>query len=834
MQTRAWFGRGIFPLTFWLAATGGLGLEGSAQTIPAQYEKPPQAILDVLNAPVTPLLSLSPVRDVALLYTPMLYPPIADLAQPMLRLAGVRINPANNGPHGAGRFDGYLLKRIADGREIPVTLPPDAHLSPPIWSPDGQRFAFTNFNRTSVELWVGDAHTGSAHLIAGVRLNAALGAPCEWMPDSSSLLCLTAPAGRGAPPKANPVPTGPHIEESFGKAAPQPTFEDLLMNAFDEKLFDYYATAQLELVSLPASKAGPELSAGAPQTTPLGQPAIFRNVESAPDGRHILVERVRHPYSYLGPFEDFPGEIEVWNRSGRLVYKVASLPLHETTPLGGVPLGPRDFSWQATAPATLIWVEALDEGNPRKKVTPRDRVMGIDVAALQPDAQPSEWFKTEERFAGIEWGERGDLALVWDYVRDQQRRRGYFFDSKQPGASMRRVWDLSVQERYKNPGRPVMRMLPSGHSAMVEDGSDIFLEGEGASPEGNRPFLDRFDVSTLQSTRLFHCDEKSLESFAALLAADGSKFLTRHETPTDPPNYFIRTASGGDTAFTHFPNHVPQLAGIKKELVKYQRPDGVGLSMTLYLPPDYKPGERRPAVMWAYPFKFTSAALASQVAGSPNTFTEIRGPSQLFFLLDGYVILENAAMPVVGDPETMNNTYIEQIVADAKEAIDKAAEMGVIDPNRVGVGGHSYGAFMTANLLAHSDLFRAGIARSGAYNRTLTPFTFQCERRTLWEAPDVYLKMSPFMYADKLKAPILLIHGEADNNSGTFPIQSDRMYRAIKGNGGSVRYVTLPEEAHGYTARESIEHVLWEMLTWFDRYVKNAAPASATANAAGH
>lgn len=834
MQTRARFGRGIVPLTFWLAATACFALTGSAQTIPAKYEKPPQAILDVLNAPIAPLMNLSPARDVALLYTPLLYPPIADLAQPMLRLAGVRINPANNGPHGAGRFDGYLLKRIADGREIPVTLPPDAHLSPPIWSPDGQRFAFNNFNRTSVELWVGDAHTGSAHVIAGVRLNATLGAPCEWMPDSSSLLCLTVPAGRGAPPKANPIPAGPHIEESFGKAAPQPTFEDLLMNAFDEKLFDYYATAQLELVSLPAPKPGSKLSAGDAQATPLGPPAIFRNIEAAPDGRHIRVERVRHPYSYLVPFEDFPCEIEVWNRSGRLVYKVASLPLHETTPLGGVPLGPRDFSWQATAPATLVWAEALDEGNPRKKITPRDRVMRMDVAALKPGDQPAEMFKTEERFTGIAWGERGDLALVWDYVRNQQRRRGYFFDPKQPAASMRRVWDLSVEERYQNPGRPVMRLLPNGHSAMVEDGDDIFLEGEGASPEGNRPFLDRFDVHTLQSTRLFHSDEKTYESFAALLAPDGSRFLTRHETPTDPPNFFIRTASGGDTAFTRFPNRVPQLAGIKKELVKYQRPNGVGLSMTLYLPPDYKPGERRPAVMWAYPYEYTSAALASQVTGSPNTFTEIRGPSQLFFLLDGYVILENAAMPVVGDPETMNNTYIEQIVADAKAAIDKAAEMGVIDPNRVGVGGHSYGAFMTANLLAHSDLFRAGIARSGAYNRTLTPFTFQSERRTLWEAPNVYLKMSPFMYADKIKAPILLIHGEADNNSGTFPIQSDRMYRAIKGNGGSVRYVTLPEEAHGYAARESIEHVLWEMLTWFDRYVKNAAPVAATANVAGH
>jgi dipeptidyl aminopeptidase/acylaminoacyl peptidase len=834
MRTKGWFGKGVASSTYPLAAAAWFALAGSAQTVPAKYEKPPQAILDVLNAPVTPLLSLSPARDVALLYTPMLYPPIADLAQPMLRLAGVRINPANNGPHGATRFNGYVLKRIADGREIHVTLPSDANLSPPIWAPDGRRFAFTNLSRTSVELRVGDASTGAAQAIAGLRLNSALGPPCQWLPDSSSLLCLTVPAGRGALPTPNPVPAGPHVQESFGKAAPQPTYEDLLLNSFDEKLFDYYATAQMEIVSLPPLKPGSKLGASGAKSTPLGQPAIFRNIEAAPDGQHILVERIRHPYSYLVPFEDFPCDIEVWNRTGQVVYKVASLPLHETTPLGGVPEGPRDLSWQSTAPARLVWVEALDEGNPRKKVTPRDRVMAIDVASLTPGTAPSEWFKTEERFTGIAWGERGDLALAWDYVRDQQRRRGYFFDPKQPAASMRLVWDLSVQERYKNPGRLVMRILPNGQPAMAEDGGDIFLDGEGASPEGNRPFLDRFNVKNFQSTRLFHSDERSYETFIGLLAPDGSKFLTRHETPTDPANYFIRTASGNGAAFTHFPNRVPQLAGIKKELVKYQRADGVGLSMTLYLPPDYQPGQRLPAVMWAYPFEYTSAALASQVTGSPNTFTEIRGPSQLFFLLEGYAVLENAAMPVVGDPETMNNTYVEQIVADAKAAIDKAADMGVVDPTRVGVGGHSYGAFMTANLLAHSDLFRAGIARSGAYNRTLTPFTFQSERRTLWEAPDVYLKMSPFMYADKIKAPILLIHGEADNNSGTFPIQSERMYRAIKGNGGSVRYVTLPDEAHGYAARETIEHVLWEMLTWFDRYVKNAPPVTAPPNEGGH
>jgi dipeptidyl aminopeptidase/acylaminoacyl peptidase len=316
----------------------------------------------------------------------------------------------------------------------------------------------------------------------------------------------------------------------------------------------------------------------------------------------------------------------------------------------------------------------------------------------------------------------------------------------------------------------------------------------------------------------------------------GARLLTRRESPQDPPNYLIRDtvnyntsfADPGSltqvTAFTHFTDATPELRAIKKQLVTYKRADGVDLSMTVYLPPDYKQGELRPAVLWAYPLEFTDASVAGQVSGSPYRFTTITGPSPLFFLLDGYVVLDGVSMPVVGKPETVNNTYIEQITSSAKATIDKAAEMGVVDPDRVGVGGHSYGAFMTANLLAHSDLFRAGIARSGAYNRTLTPFGFQSERRTLWQAPEMYIKVSPFMFADKIRAPILLIHGEADNNSGTFPMQSDRMYRAIKGNGGSVRYVTLPEEAHGYAARESIQDVLWEMLTWFDRFVKNAEP----------
>lgn len=394
----------------------------------------------------------------------------------------------------------------------------------------------------------------------------------------------------------------------------------------------------------------------------------------------------------------------------------------------------------------------------------------------------------------------------------------------------RLVWDRSSQDRYNDPGTPIMRTLSNGQRVMWQSGNAIFLNGRGASRQGDRPFLDRFDLTTLKAERLFRSDEKSYEAVETLLSEDGSKFITKYESSSEPPNYFIRTA--GDTtkkALTNFTDPTPQLRGIKKQLVTYKRADGVPLSFTLYLPPNYKEGTQLPTVIWAYPREFGDADTAGQVSGSANRFTTISGMSQLFFLLQGYAILDDAAMPVIGDPDTMNNTYVEQVVASAKAAIDKAVEMGVTDRNRVGVGGHSYGAFMTANLLAHSDLFKAGIARSGAYNRTLTPFGFQAERRTLWQAAETYLKMLPFMYAGKIKEPILLIHGEADDNSGTFPIQTDRLYQAIKGNGGNVRYLTLPLEAPGYAARESLEHTLWEMMTWFDKYVKNA-PATTASN----
>ena len=774
------------------------------------YKKPPKEVLDILNAPVTPGVSVSPTRDNMLLTTALRNPPLADLAQPVLRIAGRRINPASNSPFRFQYSVGLTLKRIADGAEIKIDLPPGAKISGIDWSEDGKHFAFLNTTANRVELWVGDTATGKIRNLKGITINSAVGNPLAWMPDNRTLLVQLVPANRGAAPATPNVPPEPNTQESSGRPGPVRTYEDLLKSPHDENLYEYYATSQLALVDSVSGRA-----------TPFGQPAIFLGVDAAADGHHVLVTRLRRPFSYLFPDNAFPRDIEVWDTKGKLVYKVASLPLADQVPINGVIKGRRSIRWVPGQPATLIWVQALDEGDPRKKVAHRDSVLMLKAPFT---GQPVELFKTEHRFSAGGFGEKGGLLYFTDFDRDRRWQRTFIFYLDKPDVPPKLLWSRNQQDRYNDPGTLVTRVV-GGQRAILQNGDYIYLTGNGSSPEGDRPFLDRLNLQTLKTERIFRSDADKYETVVTLLDDEAKQFITRRESPTEAPNYFIRsTAAATAKALTNFPDPTPQLRGIKKQLVTYKRADGVQCSFTLYLPPDYKQGTRLPTVVWAYPIEFNDADTAAQVTGSTQRATSIGGASHLFFLLEGYAVLDNATMPIVGNPETVNNTYVEQITMSAKAAIDKATELGVTDPDRVGVGGHSYGAFMTANLLAHTDLFRAGIARSGAYNRTLTPFGFQNERRTLWEAPDLYLKVSPFMYASKVNEPMLMIHGEADDNTGTFPIQSERMYQAMKGHGATVRLVMLPHEAHGYAGRESIEHVLYEMISWFDKYVKNATP----------
>ena len=768
---------------------------------PTPYRQAPKAIQAVLDAPGTPSLIPSPKGNHFLLAEFERHPAIAELAQPMARLAGLRFNPLTRGPHAPPRLKILALQGLAGQPAQSIALPPGVVLGQPRWSPDGTRFVLTGATRDATELWVGEVATGKLHRITSLKLNAIQGSPLAWLPDGS-LLCKTVPEQQGPAPKAPDVPTGPRIQETAGKAAPAPTYQDLLGNAQDEALFEFLGQTQLVCVDL-----------GSGQRSLLGKPGLYAEVEPSPDGRLVRVARLQRPFSFLVPASQFPVREELWDRSGALVHLAADLPLAEGIPLEGVRTGPRHLHWRPTEPTVLVWTEALDGGDPKQKAEFRDRLL---MQAAPFTTAPTELLRLRARQMGLEWGERGDLAVVREFDRDRRWSRTWLIDPSKR-SEPRLAFDLSSNDRYRNPGTFQWRLLPNGHAALRQMDGSLFLAGLGATPDGDRPFLDRFDPATLKTERLFRCGEGVFEAMVALLP-DG-RFITRRESPTEAPNYLLHGTA--TKALTTFGDPLPQLRKIQKKLVKYTRPDGVALSFTLYLPPDYQPGERRPAVVWAYPMEFTDAATAGQVSGSANRFTTLGGTSQLFFLLSGYVVLDNATMPVVGDVKTVNDTFLEQVVASAKAAIDKADALGFIDPKRVGVGGHSYGAFMTANLLAHSTLFKAGIARSGAYNRTLTPFGFQSERRMLWEAPDMYLKVSPFMSANHFNAPILLIHGEADNNTGTFPIQSERLYAALKGNGQTARYVTLPLESHGYAARESIEHTLWEMLNWFDRYLKN-------------
>ena len=769
------------------------------------YKKPPQAIQDILNAPASPTASVSPTRTHALFVEPRRYPPIAELSRPVLRLAGYRIDPASNGPQtGWSGWKLTLTALEAGAKPVALALPESATLAPPRWSPDGKQFALLNRTANSVELWIGDSATGTLRRIPNLAINAAVGEPMQWLPGSKDLIVQLVPARRGAPPTAPAVPSGPVIQESSGKAGPVRTYQDMLTSPHDEDLFDYYATSQLSIVN-----------AATGAVRPIGTPHVFLGAGAAPDGKHLLVEYIHKPYSYLLSAFSFPREAEVWSLTGALVKKVASLPMADRVPIDGVRTGPRNMDWNPNSPATIEWVEALDGGNPKEKVPHRDRIMSW---AAPFTGEPRQVALVQERMRGMSHGENG---LLWYGDYERMKRWSRTFVRPADAAEPVELFSLSSQDRYRNPGTPVRRTLPSGHSVIQVTNNSVFLEGNGASPRGDRPFLDRFDLATRKTTRLFWSDPERYETVSAVLAADGSRLLIRSESPSEPPNYYL-LADGHRTQLTFAKDPAPQLRNLRKELVTYKRADGVGLSFTLYLPPDYKPGTRLPTIIWAYPREFGDAGVAAQVSGSTKRFTTLAGASHLFLLLAGYAILDDATMPVIGDPETANNSYIEQVVASAKAAIDKAAEMGVTDPNRVGVGGHSYGAFMTANLLAHSDLFRAGVARSGAYNRTLTPFGFQAEPRTLWEATDIYLKMSPFLHAHKLKEPILFIHGMADNNPGTFPIQTERMYQAVRGHGGTARFVYLPHESHGYAARESIETTLAETIEWFDRHVKNA------------
>ncbi len=701
------------------------------------------------------------------------------------------------------------------------------------WSRDGKDLAFTTTTAAGTALWVAEVGNSTARRLTPPTLNftTARGnivddSGCNWLRGKAPFVCRLWPANRGTGPKAAGVPSGVIVQESYGRSAPARTYEYLLQSPTDEALFDYYFTDQISLVGLDG------------KITPIGPPGIHLSATPSPDGNYLLVETVQRPYSYQVPLDVFPSRTEVWSLNGKVLHEIRNTHLAEEAPSArdAVLPGIRIVNWRPDAPATLVMVEALDKGNPRNTVPKRDQVSLLS-APFTGAATP--FVQTEYRYGGITWVSPR-IAFLGDRLSRGARQRVWMIDPSAPnGGTPKVIWDRSTEDRYSSPGNWVYVLDPASDRYVPLRSSNskyLYLRGEGASPEGDRPFVDRFDLTTGKAERLWQSTAPNYEQVLQVVDPDATRIITQRESPTDPPNIFVRDLREKSlTQITKLGDPAPYFANVKSELITYTRPDGVKLSATLYLPPGYDKSQGRlPFFFWAYPREFQSADAASQLAGSPYQFKRPGRQNYLMLLMHGYGVLDGPTMPIVGaNGKEPNDSYIEQLVASAQAAVDKIVDMGVADRDRIGIGGHSYGAFMTVNLLAHSHIFRTGIAESGAYNRSLTPFGFQSEPRTYWEAPEVYSTMSPFNYANKITEPVLLIHGQRDDNSGTFPIQSERLFAAIKGNGGSVRYVQLPLEPHGYTAVETQRHLLWEYINWLDKYVKNAAPRSAISATAG-
>ncbi|MDZ7740773.1 MAG: prolyl oligopeptidase family serine peptidase [Bacteroidota bacterium] len=778
------------------------------------YQKPSQEILELVDVQLAPRVLMDDNKDYMLFLYRDAFKTIEELSQEEMRLAGLRINPKTNIGSRVTYYNNVMIRKLGKGETLATAvngMPDPALLSNFSWSPDQQKIAFTNTVSNGVELWVMDLEKTKAYKLTGPGVNANMGDEINWFKDSQAMLVKMLPEDRQKlVDKEDAVPTGPTVSVNEGEKAQNRTYQDLLSDKIDEHNFEQLAHSEIHKIKLDGTREK------------WLESAMYRGISFSPDGEYVMVSEMHRPFSYLVPYYRFPYTTTIYTKEAGKVEEVLEVPLIEELPQGFMAerTGRRNLNWRADKPATLIYVEALDGGDPDSTVDFRDQAFLLEA----PFAGDGKAFlKTKNRFSGIVWGNE-DYAIAYDYWWNTRNVKTYVFDPSNLDKESVILFDRNYQDRYSDPGNFQTVRNEMGSRVLMTEGKNAFLIGDGFSEDGQFPFLDKINLKSKKTSRLY--ESEYTDKLENLLEYDPDKkeLLVRIESPTEYPNYYFRDLKSDELQqLTFFENPFKSLQDVHKEVITYKRDDEMELSGTLYLPVGYdkEKKEKLPMILWAYPREFKDKASASQNTSNPNDFIYPWYGSPVYWLTKGYVVLDDAAFPIIGEgDEEPNDSFREQLVANAKAAIDAVDSLGYIDRDRVAVGGHSYGAFMVANLLSHSDLFAAGIARSGAYNRTLTPFGFQSEERNYWEAPEVYYGMSPFMHADKMKTPLLLIHGKADNNSGTYPMQSERYFNALKGLGANVRLVMLPKESHGYRARESILHMLWEQDRWLEKYLQ--------------
>ncbi|MDB2486484.1 prolyl oligopeptidase family serine peptidase [Porticoccaceae bacterium] len=789
-------------------------LSSGYSTADLGYQMPPKIMADLVDAPRRPGVTLSDNKQwLAILHRPGA-PSISDLAQPEEKLAGLRINANVFGPSRSSGYTKIEIRSVSGDRVIPVDDLPEGKVMSTSFSPDSKHLAYVVEDSAGLTLWSFNLEQEQSKRVADVYLNASLGGSRYlWKRDSSGFYTRITVADAVDRPTRSIASAEPIIQVTSGKKAAVRTYSNLLKTPYDAKLFEFLTTSQMVSISLNG------------KIQKLGRPAIYSRYSQSPDGNYLLVSQYQKPFSYLVPASRFPMLTEIWTPSGGLIAQVADLPSGENIPKGfdSVIKGRRNIAWRGDLAATLFWAEAQDGGDMAADVDFHDAVY---IWSAPFKSTPKLLQKVERRFAGIEWG-NSNFAVIGDWRFSDRQYRAWKFSPDNPLAEKKLFQQRSYNDRYNDPGNFVTETNEYGVNVIKvsSDNTSVFLTGNGASPEGNIPFMDTFDFSNGEKQRLWQSEAPYYERIVATLDQSANKVLTLREAKTEQPNFFVRDLKNTTVnQFTQFPHPSPAFANVSKETIKYQRSDGVDLSGTLYLPPDYDKSQGPlPVLMWAYPLEYKDKAVASQVTDSPYEFVRVSYWGPLPHLSQGFAVFDDPKMPIIGaDDNLPNDSFRQQLIDSAQAAVDVLVERGIADPDRIAIAGHSYGAFMVANLLAHSDLFAAGIARSGAYNRTLTPFGFQGEERSFWEGQSVYATMSPFFHAEKINEPMLMIHGKEDPNSGTFPMQSERMFAAMKGLGGDARLVMLPHEQHGYRARESLMHLLWEQQRWLDKFVAKA------------
>jgi len=781
----------------------------------AIYQKPPKEILDLVDVSRAPSVLMDDDKSQMVLLYRNAYKSIEELSKEEMRLGGLRIDPKTNIGSRVTYINNVKLKKL-DKKEAKIVqvkgLPENPKLTNFKWSPDQSKIALTNTTAEGVELWVLDIESASVSKITEAHLNANIGNVIHWFEDGASLLVKMISKNRK--PLINTktaVPTGPTISVNDGKKAQNRTYQDLLKNKNDEHNFEQLAMSEIHKVSLDGSSKK-WLRAN-----------LYRELTFSPDGNYVMAVTINKPFSYLVPYGRFPSKTTIYTKEGAEVETVLDVPLIEDLPQGfmAVRPGKRNFSWRNDKPSTLTYVMALDEGDPAIKVEYRDEMFELKAPFK---SNGKSILKTINRFYNVQWGS-DQVAIAYDYWWNSRNTKTYLFNPSDASKAPIVLYDRNYQDRYSDPGGFIMERNDMGSMVLTIANNQAFSIGDGYTKDGQFPFVDQLNLKSRKKKRIYQSAYTDKVEDISNYDPKKKKLLVRIESPTEYPNYYFRMIGGKQIdQITHFENPFKSLQNVDKEVISYTREDGIELSGTLYLPIGYDKNkkEKAPMIMWAYPTEFKDKSSAGQNTKNPNEFTYPYYGSMVYWVTRGYIVLDDASFPIIGDgDEEPNDSFREQLVANAKAAIDAVDELGYVDRERVAVGGHSYGAFMVANLLSHSDLFAAGIARSGAYNRTLTPFGFQSEERNYWEAPEIYNGMSPFMHAEKMNEPLLLVHGEADNNSGTYPMQSERYFNALKGLGATVRLVILPKESHGYRSKESILHLLWEQDQWLEKYVKN-------------